>query len=134
MNTSKERLATAAAMTLIILQTVMLLSLYSKTFPHPPETVAPFGIAPFLAASLSFAAIALIFRPTEDRLGRIFGVLAALSALVSYGPQKYFDAQIGFIWPSVLVGQLAALTLIAVIWQARNNSAKEQKSGHKLPA
>ena len=134
MNTSKERLATAAATTLIILQTVMLLSLYSKTFPHPPETVAPFGIAPFLGASLSFAAIALIFRPTQDRMGRIFGVLAALSALVSYGPQKYFDAQIGFIWPSVLIGQLAAVTLIVVIWQARNNSEKDHESGRNLPA
>ena len=134
MNTSKERLATAAATTLIILQTVMLLSLYSRTFPHPPETVAPFGIAPFLGASLSFAAIALIFQPTQDRIGRVFGVLAALSALVSYGPQKYFDAQIGFIWPSVVIGQLAAVTLIVVIWQARNNREKGHESGHNLPA
>lgn len=116
MNTN-ERIVTASIAALMILQTVMLMSLYSKTLPHPPEVVAPFGIAPFLAASLAIAAVALIIGPTQTLLGRTISSLAALAALVSYGPQKYFDAQFSLIWPSVVVGQIAVGCVVASVWR-----------------
>lgn len=127
MNPTSERSAAAAIATLLILQIVMLLSLYTRTFPHPPETVAPFGIAPFLAASLSFGVAALILGPTGNMAGRALSGLTALAALVSYGPQKYIDPQFGLIWPSVLVGQGAVILLLATLWVTRCSRA-----GHNL--
>jgi len=125
MNTPIERRAHAAIATLIILQVVMLLSLYSRTFPHPPETVAPFAIAPFLAVSLSFATGALLLGPLDDRLGQLLSVLAALCALVSYGPQKYLDAQFGVIWPAVIIGQVAVAGVIAAVWVTRSRASQK---------
>jgi hypothetical protein len=125
MNTN-ERIATASIAALMILQTVMLMSLYSKTLPHPPEVVAPFGIAPFLAASLAIAAVALIIGPTQSLLGRTISSLAALAALVSYGPQKYFDAQFSLIWPSVVVGQIAVGCVVASVWRKHAKNGDEQ--------
>ncbi|WP_338549221.1 hypothetical protein [Roseovarius phycicola] len=124
--------AISALSTLIILQIVMLLSLYSRTFPHPPETVAPFAIAPFLAVSLSFAAVALILGPTRNQPGRSFAILAGLSALVSFGPQKFFDAQIGFVWPAVVIGQIAVISLVATLWlthKTRDGTGHRQQVG-----
>lgn len=31
---------------------------------------------------------------------------------MSFGPQKYFDAQFGLIWPAVIGGQLACAALV----------------------
>ncbi|MEM9972855.1 MAG: hypothetical protein AAF771_01645 [Pseudomonadota bacterium] len=115
--------ARAALIALIVLQVVMLLSLYSQTPPHPPLTVAPFAIAPFLGAALALAAVSLMLGPVEHMAGRVTGVLAVLAALVSYGPQKYIDAQIALIWPSVLAGQIAALAFAHALWAARQRNA-----------
>ena len=107
-----QRPTTSALVTLVILQLVMLTALYTKTQPHPPEAIPLFGIAPFLAVSLSAALVALIFDAAATKTGRVFSVLAALMALLSYGPQKYFDAQFSLIWPSVIAGQIAAAVII----------------------
>ncbi len=32
-------------------------------------------------------------------------------AAISFGPQKYFDAQFGPIWPAVIAGQVAIVTI-----------------------
>lgn len=40
-------------------------------------------------------------------------------ALISFGPQKYFDAQFGLIWPAVILGQLAALVILVNAFRAR---------------
>lgn len=96
----------AALACLITLQGVMLASLYAGVAPHPPVATPLFGIGPFLGASLSAAIAALILGPT--RVGRGLAGLAALAALVSFGPQKYLDPQFALIWPAVLSGQLAA--------------------------
>ncbi|MEO0911694.1 MAG: hypothetical protein AAFY59_01685 [Pseudomonadota bacterium] len=108
----RGKMTEAGLWCLIVLQGVMLLALYTKTPPHPPEFVAPFGIAPFLGASLALAASALALG-TGVLPGRVVAVLAALAALVSYGPQKYVDAQFALIWPSVILGQGG---VIAVFW------------------
>ncbi len=39
-------------------------------------------------------------------------------ALLSYGPQKYLDAQFSLIWPAVIAGQVAAVALIVLVASA----------------
>ena len=112
MTTPQTRQANAALCALIILQLVMLGALFAQSAPHPPATIPLFAIAPFLAAALSVAAGAIITGPLDTTTGRVLSVLAALMALLSYGPQKYLDAQFGLIWPAVITGQVAAVALI----------------------
>ena len=100
----------AALACLIILQLVMLGSLYAGVAPHPPAATPLFGIGPFLGASLSAAVAALILGAARG--GRVLAVLAALAALVSFGPQKYLDPQFALIWPAVLSGQVAAALIL----------------------
>lgn len=116
----KERSTNAALASLIILQTVMLAALYAKTVPHPPAMTPFFGIAPFLAMSLSAAVSAIIVGPTHTATGKILAIGAALLGLVSFGPQKYFDAQFALIWPAVICGQIAVLAVLAnTLWPDR---------------
>lgn len=117
-----EQLGKIALVTLIILQTVMLGSLYAGVAPHPPATIPMFAIAPFLAASLSAASGAFMAGPTTTKAGRLLSVLAAVCALLSFGPQKYADAQFYLIWPAVIAGQIAAAAIFyGVFRQARHN-------------
>ena len=106
----QTRRAAAALVALIVLQGIMLSALYAGISPHPPVAPPLFGIAPFIGASLATAGAALIMG--QGAAGRWLSILAALLALVSFGPQKYFDPQITLIWPSVLAGQVAAVTLL----------------------
>lgn len=103
--TPADRPIQAALACLILLQSVMLASLYAGVAPHPPAATPLFGIGPFLGASLSAAVAALILGPS--RAGRMLAAFAAVAALVSFGPQKYLDPQFGLIWPAVLSGQVA---------------------------
>lgn len=90
----------------------MLAALLAGVAPHPPRIVAPFAMAPFLGASMSIAAAALVLGPHAGAAGIGATMLAAATALLSYGPQKWFDPAIGEIWPAVLVGQVAALICV----------------------
>ena len=112
---TSDRHAYSALTTLILLQVIMLSALYAGVRPHPPVTTPLFGIAPFLGASISIAAMAMILHPLQSGLGKTLSVLAALLALVSFGPQKYFDAQFPLIWPAVLLGQVSAVTLFVQV-------------------
>jgi hypothetical protein len=107
-----ERPARAALATLIVLQGVMLASLYAGVQPHPPASTPLFGIGPFLGAALSAAVAALIVGPMRGCAGPAMAGLAAVAALVSFGPQKYLDPQFPLIWPAVLAGQVAAGVLL----------------------
>ncbi|MCY0094423.1 hypothetical protein [Hoeflea ulvae] len=107
----QNRTSISALSALIILQLVMLSALYAGVPPHPPQATPLFGIAPFLGASLSAAAAAILLGGCSSRAGCLFSLLAALMALISFGPQKYADAQFGLIWPAVIGGQLACLAL-----------------------
>lgn len=118
MTTPQTRQANAALCALIILQLIMLGALFAQSAPHPPATIPLFGIAPFLAAALSVAAGAIITGPLDTTTGRVLSVLAALMALLSYGPQKYLDAQFALIWPAVVTGQIAAVVLIVLAGSA----------------
>lgn len=110
-----NRHVVAALAVLILLQGIMLSALYAGIRPHPPVATPLFGIAPFLGAATSVALAAIIMQPLTSRAGRVLSVLAALMALVSFGPQKYFDAQFGLIYPAVLLGQFAALVIFASV-------------------
>ncbi|MEX0278503.1 MAG: hypothetical protein AB3N19_13370 [Ruegeria sp.] len=110
-----SRHVVAALATLIALQGIMLSASYAGIRPHPPVATPLFGIAPFLGAAMSVALAAIIVRPLGSRAGRTLSVLAALMALLSFGPQKYFDAQFGLIYPAVLLGQFAALVIFASV-------------------
>lgn len=105
-----DRYQAAALGTLILLQGVMLAALFTKTAPHPPETIPLGGMAPFLAASLSAAMAALVVG-ASTRAGLALSALASLGALVSYGPQKYFDAAFPLVWPAVIAAQIAVVVL-----------------------
>lgn len=123
MTHGSDQLCRIALLTLIILQTVMLGSLYAGVAPHPPAKIPLFAIAPFLAVSLSAAAGALVAGLNNGKLGRTLAVLAALCALLSFGPQKYFDAQFHLIWPAVIAGQVASLAVIyCALRLARHNT------------
>ena len=124
--THHERQAQAALASLILLQTIMLSALYAGVPPHPPEATPLFGIAPFLGASVSLALSAVIVRPLETACGRGLSIVAALAALVSFGPQKYFDAQFGLIWPAVTLGQLAALV---ILFRVLNATRQDKQPG-----
>lgn len=118
--TQPDRHASAALVTLITLQVIMLSALYAGIRPHPPVATPLFGIAPFLGASMSVALSALIVQPLTSATGRTLSVLAGVMALVSFGPQKYFDAQFALIWPAVVLGQIAAVVIfIRVLGAAR---------------
>lgn len=114
------RIAYAALTTLIIVQLIMLASLFAGLAPHPPRTIPFFAMAPFLSVSMAITASAMIIGPLTGKLGKSLSVLAALCALLSYGPQKWVDPAIGEIWPAVLAGEIAAFGLIALAVKRRS--------------
>ncbi len=108
--------ATAA---LMVLTGTMLLAMFTRTEPHPPLEVEPFALGPFLAASLAIGAAAYGLAVRGMRFAMAIALLFALTALVSYGPQKYVDPAFPKIWPAVIVAQLAiAVILCRVVYRA----------------
>lgn len=126
--TRHERQTTAALTALIVLQIIMLTALYAGIRPHPPTATPLFGIAPFLGAWLSVAAGAIIIGSLHDASGRVLSLLAVVMALVSFGPQKYFDAQFALIWPAVLLGQFAALVIVHRVVVVKRDRAGETEA------
>ena len=110
MNTPKTP-THAALVALVILQVIMLGSLYAGVPPHPPQTIPLFAMAPFLAAAIAAAICSILLGEEATRAGRILAGLAAVMALVSFGPQKYMDAQFPLIWPAVIAAQLSVITI-----------------------
>ena len=105
--------ASAAIVALLVLTGVMLFALFTRTKPHPPLEVAPFAIGPFLGASLAIGAAAFHLVRQGARYGSTLAVLFALTALVSFGPQKYFDPVFSRIWPTVITAQIAVVVIVA---------------------
>lgn len=115
---TSPRTAYAALTTLIIVQLIMLISLLAGLTPHPPRAIPFFAMAPFLSVSMAIAASAMIIGPLAGKLGKALTVLAALCALISYGPQKWIDPAIGEIWPAVLAGEIAAIGVLTLVVMA----------------
>lgn len=123
---STERGAIAA---LAVLQGVLLLALFTQTPPHPPLSVPPFALGPFLAASLAVC-VAALYAGTR-RSAFWLGSAACALALVSFGPQKYFDPKFGEIWPAVIAGQVAIAAFAARCaqeWRSRVDTNARQVS------
>jgi len=117
------RPANAALATLIILNIVMLGALLAQIAPHPPKIIPLFGIAPYFAACISAAAVAMILGATETKMGRVFCIIAAVVSVFSFGPQKYFNDQFSLIWPAVICGQLAMITLFYATFKSAKETA-----------
>jgi hypothetical protein len=124
--TQSDRPATAALSSLILLQGVMLSALYAGIAPHPPVATPLFGMAPFIAASASAAFGAILLGPLSTRAGRILSGVAVAMALVSFGPQKYVDAQFALIWPAVVTGQIAAVTVLFGLFKRTGSTQPAQ--------
>ncbi len=103
----------AAIVVLLVLTGVMMLALVSRTAPHPPLEVPPFALGPFLGASLAIGAAAFHLIRQGARYGSTLAVLFALTALVSFGPQKYLDPVFSRIWPAVITAQFAVIVIVA---------------------
>jgi hypothetical protein len=69
------------------------------------------------------AVTAILLGLTNTRLGRSFCVLAALLALLPYGPQKYFDYQFFLLWPSIIGAQVAIVTLLVQVVKGHKRGA-----------
>jgi hypothetical protein len=64
-----------------------------------------------------------ILGPTQGGAGRVLAGLAAVAALVSFGPQKFLDPQFALIWPAVLAGQVAAGVILIGLFSRRMGKA-----------
>ena len=115
-----DRLAQAALIALVTVQFVMLLALLTETPPHPPLEIPPFAMGPFLGAALAIALAAIVTGPTATLFGKILSVIAAVFALVSFGPQKFFDSQFPLIWPAVLTAQSFVVVLVIALLKSNN--------------
>jgi|GEM_PF-2340766 len=112
----------ASILALLVLTGVMLLALLTRTPPPPPLDVAPFALAPFLGASLAVGAAAFFLSLRAASAAAAPALLFALTALVSFGPQKYFDPVFPGIWPTVVIAQIALVILLpwslTAIWRS----------------
>ena len=128
---NQNQTSTAALSVLIILQLVMLTALYAGVPPRPPVATPLFGIAPLLGASLSAAVAAIVLGSNTSRAGRLLSLAATGMALISFGPQKYFDAQFGLIWPAVIAGQIASLAVISSLVSGARFAPAAQPKGQE---
>lgn len=115
----------AAIVALLMLTGTMLLAMFTRTEPHPPLVVEPFALGPFLAASLAIGAAAYCMVVRGMRFAMATALLFALTALVSYGPQKYVDSALPQIWPAVIVAQGA---IAVILWRAICRAIRQMSS------
>lgn len=111
-NRAGDGYTAAAVAALLVLTGAMLLAMFTRTEPHPPLVVEPFALGPFLAASLAIGAAAYGLVVRGMRFAMAVALLFALTALVSYGPQKYVDPAFPKIWPAVIVAQAAIAVIL----------------------
>lgn len=121
--TQSDRTTFAALSTLIVLQLIMLSALYAGIEPHPPAITPIAAIGPLIGASVAIALAAIFVDPLGTRLGRGLSMVAALLALLSFGPQKYMDAQIALIWPAVVLGQIAVVVIFLQVFRSARGHA-----------
>ncbi|MYA87258.1 MAG: hypothetical protein F4X97_02180 [Boseongicola sp. SB0662_bin_57] len=92
----------------------MLLTMLTRTKPHPPREGEPCALGPSLAASLAIGSAAYVLVARGARHSMATAFLFALTALVSHGPQAYFDAALSRIWPAAIVAQLAIAAIMCL--------------------
>lgn len=118
MLSSASQTCRASLGVLLVLQIVMLAALFARTPPHPPLAIPLFGLGPFLGASIAVAVAALQLGDAATRAGRVASLAAAALALLSFGPQKWFDPAFGGIWPAVVLAELAIIALVLACFGA----------------
>lgn len=118
MSSSASRTCRASLGVLLVLQIVMLAALFTETPLHPPLAIPLFGLGPFLGASIAVAVAAFQLGDATTRAGRVASLLAGALALLSFGPQKWFDPAFGGIWPAVVLAQLAIIALVLACFGA----------------
>lgn len=111
MPTSSSRLCRASLGVLFVLQIVMLAALNTQTPPHPPLAIPLFALGPFLGASIAMVVAAFFLGDATTRAGKAASLLAAALALISFGPQKWFDPAFSGIWPAVILGEIAVVAI-----------------------
>ena len=97
---------------LIILQLVMLVAMLTETAPHPPLTIPLFAMGPFLGSAIALAFCSILMGSEHTKPGRILAIGATIAALISFGPQKWFDPLFHQIWPAVIGAQICAAVII----------------------
>lgn len=122
----REKTVTASLAILAILQLLMLAALYTQTKPHPPLEIPFFSMAPFLASSVAVAIAAAIMGPLSSFSGKMVSLAAAFLALVSFGPQKWFDPAFPSIWPAVLLAQCAVTAILFTLWVERQKGNRKK--------
>ena len=116
----------AAIATLLVLTGAMLLAMFTRTEPHPPLEVELFALGPFTAASLAIGVAAYGLMVRGMRLALSIAPLVALTALVSYGPQKYVDPAFPKIWQAVII---ALVAVVIIFCRAISEAARQARLG-----
>ena len=114
--------STNALTALIIFQLVMLTAMFTQTEPHPPLTIPLFAMGPFLGAAIALAVCAILSGSEATRPGRYLAILATIAALLSFGPQKWFDPLFPQIWPAVIGAQICAVVIALRIFERQKDS------------
>ena len=111
---SARALALGSLLGIAVLKLVMLAGLYSRTPPFPPDFLSP-----FIAATLSLAALGAVLLVANSRHFFIPTLVFAAASLLSYGPHKlypgespFFFAQTPAVYPAVVVGSILIATLV----------------------
>ncbi len=92
---------------LVVLNCVLLGSLWSQVQPHPPARVGP-----FIAASLSLAVVSIPLVWWRNKTGYTISIIVGLLGLVSFGPHKILAGSAGQLFPAIMVGTVLSVALI----------------------
>ena len=103
------QMAVSALAGLILLEGVLLGSLWAQVQPHPPARVGP-----FIAASLSLAIVSIPLVWWRSKIGYTTSIIVGLIGLVSFGPQKFFTEaeSANQVFPAIIVGTVLSVVLI----------------------
>lgn len=111
-NTSPKSIRIALS-GLVVLHAVMLMAMLARVEPHPPFSIAPFALGPFLGATIAVCVMAFQ-TGCDSRASVALTLLACALSLVSFGPHKWFDPSFSQIWPGVVAAQAC---VVAISWQ-----------------
>jgi hypothetical protein len=101
------QIAVSSLAGLILLQAVLLGSLWAQVQPHPPAKVGP-----FIAASLSLTFVSIPLVWWRNKIGYTTSIIVGLLGLISFGPHKFFSESAVQIFPAILVGTVLSVVLI----------------------
>lgn len=97
--------------------------MFTQTSPHPPLTIPLFAMGPFLGAAIALAFCSILVGSEHTKPGLILALGATIAALISFGPQKWFDPLFHQIWPAVIGAQVCAAVIIARVFSQKKTVA-----------